>query len=79
MMNTKELQMKIKDYTRYAMILTTVSAFLYIGVAFQHAGKSALQIYAMMGTTVLFLGGAIFFVLTVRKMKKQLLENEQEK
>ncbi|WP_078379611.1 YrhC family protein [Sutcliffiella halmapala] len=77
-MNTKELQMKIKDYTRYAMILTTVSAFLYIGVAFQHAGKEAIQIYTMMGATVLFLSSAIFFVLKTRKFKKQLQELEHD-
>ncbi|MGD6832153.1 YrhC family protein [Sutcliffiella halmapala] len=77
-MNNKELQLKIKDYTRYAMILTTVSVFLYIGVAFQHAGKEALQIYSMMGATVLFLGGSVFFVLKTRKLKKLLQEQEQD-
>jgi hypothetical protein len=75
-MNAKELQAKIQDYTRYAMILTTVSVFLYIGVAFQHAGKEAFQIYTMMGTTVILLGGAMFFVLRARKMKKLLQEQD---
>ncbi|KMJ60217.1 hypothetical protein AB685_05160 [Bacillus sp. LL01] len=75
-MDAKELQAKIQDYTRYAMILTTVSAFLYIGVAFQHAGKEALQIYTMMGTTVIMLSGAVFFVLRARKLKKLMQEQD---
>lgn len=77
-MNTNQLQMKIKDYTRYAMILTTVSVFLYIGVAFQHAGKDALQIYTMMGATVMFLAGSAFFVIKTRKLKRLLQEQEQD-
>ena len=77
-MNTKVLQAKISDYTRYAIILTTVSVFLYIGVAFQHAGKEALQIFTMMGATVVLLGGAVFFVLRARKLKKLLQEQDEQ-
>ncbi len=77
-MNAKELQAKIQDYTRYAMILTTVSVFLYIGVAFQHAGKEAMQIFSMMGTTVILLSGAVFFVVKTRKLKKLLQEQDDQ-
>lgn len=77
-MNAKELQAKIQDYTRYAMILTTVSVFLYIGVAFQHAGKEAIQIFTMMGATVILLGGAVFYILKARKMKKLLQEQDDQ-
>ncbi|ART77374.1 hypothetical protein B4U37_15525 [Sutcliffiella horikoshii] len=77
-MNTKALQAKIQDYTRYAIILTTVSVFLYIGVAFQHAGKEALQIFTMMGATVVLLGGAVFFVLRARKLKRLLQEQDEQ-
>lgn len=77
-MNTKVLQAKIQDYTRYAIILTTVSVFLYIGVVFQHAGKEALQIFTMMGATVVLLGGAVFFVLRARKLKKLLQEQDEQ-
>ncbi|MCM3619212.1 YrhC family protein [Sutcliffiella horikoshii] len=77
-MNAKELQAKIQDYTRYAMILTTVSVFLYIGVAFQHAGKEAIQIFTMMGATVILLGGAAFYILKARKMKKLLQEQDDQ-
>lgn len=77
-MNVKELQAKVQDYTRYAMILTTVSVFLYIGVAFQHAGKEAIQIFTMMGTTVFLLGGAVFFVVRARKLMKLLQEQDNQ-
>jgi len=77
-MNAKVLQAKIQDYTRYAIILTTVSVFLYIGVAFQHAGKEAAQIFTMMGATVIMLGGAVFFVFRARKLKKLLQEQDEQ-
>ncbi|WP_339146975.1 MULTISPECIES: YrhC family protein [unclassified Sutcliffiella] len=77
-MNAKVLQAKVQDYTRYAMILTTVSVFLYIGVAFQHTGKEAIQIFTMMGTTVILLGGAVFFVVRARKLKKLLQEQDDQ-
>ncbi|KPB05091.1 YrhC family protein [Bacillus sp. CHD6a] len=77
-MNTKVLQAKIQDYTRYAIILTTVSVFLYIGVAFQHAGKEASQLFTMMGATVVLLGGAVYFVWRARKLKKILQEQDEQ-
>ncbi|QFT89948.1 hypothetical protein FIU87_14885 [Bacillus sp. THAF10] len=76
-MNVKELQGRMQDYVRFSIVLTTISVFLYIGVAFQNAGKASLQLYSMMGTTVLLLAFAIFFGFKARKIKQQLLEHEE--
>ncbi|CAG9619406.1 YrhC family protein [Sutcliffiella rhizosphaerae] len=77
-MNVKELQAKLQDYKRFAIILTAASVFLYIGVVFQHAGKNSLQLFTMMGTTALLLVFAIFFIFRVSKIKKQLQEQEDK-
>ncbi|MED4016440.1 YrhC family protein [Sutcliffiella cohnii] len=78
LVDIQKLKTRMKDYQRYAMILMTVSVFLYIGVAFQHAGKEPFQIYLMMGTTSLFLALAIFFVFQTRKLKKLINEQQED-
>ena len=74
----KTLKEKMTDYTRYSMILLAVSVFLYIGVAFQHAGKEPYQIFSMMGVTVVFLTLSFTFIFKARKIKKQLQEQDDK-
>ncbi len=73
----KQLQNKITDYSRFAFILLAVSVFLYIGVLLPNGDKTMIQMYTIMGTTVLFLGLSFTFFRIVNKYKKELNELEQ--
>ncbi|WP_142255370.1 YrhC family protein [Bacillus sinesaloumensis] len=70
---TKKLQSKITDYTNFGYILLVMGAFLYIGVIIPE-GRSAFQLYTMIGSTLILLSLAFTFFLLVIKYKKQIEE-----
>ncbi|WP_139365086.1 YrhC family protein [Litchfieldia alkalitelluris] len=72
----KDLQAKIADFKRFAFILIAVSVFLYIGVLIPNEGKTSLQMYTLMGTTVMFLSTAFILFKTVISYKRELNQLE---
>ncbi|MGQ7873517.1 YrhC family protein [Bacillus sp. 1A] len=74
----KELQGKIKDYTRFGQILLAVSTLLMVGLLIPNGAKEAIQSFVMMGSTVIFLSLSFFFFQRVKMMREQLEGNECE-
>ncbi|MFT4412724.1 YrhC family protein [Fredinandcohnia humi] len=72
----KNLRSKITDYTNFAYVLLAISAFLYIGVIIPEE-RSSFQLFALMGSTIIFLGVAFGLLMLVLKYKKQIDEIER--
>jgi Na+/melibiose symporter-like transporter len=74
----KELQEKISDYTRFGQVILAISTFLMVGLLIPNGAKETVQIFAMMGSIIVFLVLAFFFFKRVRTMRDQLEESEYE-
>lgn len=73
----KDIQNKIVDFSRFGMVLLAVSVFLFIGVLIPNEGKSMLQTYVMMTSTVGFLGLSFYFFRKAVQYKKTLSELDE--
>ncbi|MBM7701439.1 YrhC family protein [Metabacillus iocasae] len=73
----KRIETKIEDYRRFIYVLLSVSTFLYIGILIGNGEKALFQLNVMMGAIVLLLGLSFYFAFKVKKLKKELLEREE--
>ncbi|MFZ3588252.1 YrhC family protein [Bacillus sp. DJP31] len=74
----KDIQDKVADYSRFGMVLLAVSVFLFIGILIPDEGKSIIQTYVMMASTVVFLAIAFYFFKKTIQYKKALSELDEE-
>ncbi|MGG0188429.1 YrhC family protein [Bacillus rhizoplanae] len=74
----KELQQKIADYIRFGQVMLALSAFLMLGLLLPNGQKETVQMFAMMGVIVAFLGGSFYFFRRAKELRDKLEENENE-
>ncbi|MGG0238344.1 YrhC family protein [Bacillus rhizoplanae] len=74
----KELQQKIADYIRFGQVMLALSAFLMLGLLLPNGQKETVQMFAMMGVIVAFLGGSFYFFHRAKELRDKLEENENE-
>ncbi|MCP1125271.1 YrhC family protein [Bacillus sp. 3103sda1] len=74
----KELQQKIADYIRFGQVMLALSAFLMLGLLLPNGQKETVQMFAMMGVIVAFLGGSFYFFRRAKVLRDKLEENENE-
>ncbi|MGJ7921456.1 YrhC family protein [Neobacillus sp. LXY-4] len=73
----KRLHEKMIDYSRYGAVMLAVSVFFYLGLIIPSELVSEHQLNALIGATVLFLVGSIFFFNESKICKKLLVELEE--
>lgn len=74
----KELQQKIADYIRFGQVMLAISAFLMLGLLLPNGQKETVQMFAMMGVIVAFLGGSFYFFYRAKELRDKLEDNEHE-
>ncbi|WP_077214056.1 YrhC family protein [Bacillus dakarensis] len=77
MNHVKKLYDKMVDNKRYGITLLAVGSFFYLGVIIPTEVKILNDLYLLMGTSSLFLGGAIFFFIRSKLAYNELLDSEE--
>ena len=68
---------KMVDNKRYGITLLAIGSFFYLGVIIPTEVKILNDLYLMMGSSSLFLGGAIIFLMRSKLAYNELLDSEE--
>lgn len=72
----KHLYDRMSDYKRFAMVLLAVGSIFYLGVILPETTNNMMDLYIMMGASVTFLAGSIYFFKRSKHLRTILSEME---